>query len=275
VDQVTRHLESPAEPVTELPAEPPIESVVEVGTEAAPIVETVATSPMVEPVETSPTKVDEVARAVLDRADHRDRDRGDRGKPKRDKKPEPTADTREFWETWAEEKSTRVAEPTPAEPVREAAPVADAAEAPRERRSRDRDRGRDRGPRDPRDTKPERSAKPDKAEHSDKPERASRTKRDTAVEPAKPSAPPAAATADGAQARLFISLGKKHGVSADDLRGLLSGPIGGDKARIGSVSLRDSHAHVRVPEEYVDAIIAGVHGTLHNEHDVTVERARA
>jgi hypothetical protein len=72
-----------------------------------------------------------------------------------------------------------------------------------------------------------------------------------------------------------VSLGKKHGVSADDLRGLLSGPIGGDKARIGSVSLRDSHAHVRVPEEYVDAIIAGVHGTSHNEHDVTVERARA
>jgi hypothetical protein len=31
---------------------------------------------------------------------------------------------------------------------------------------------------------------------------------------------------------------------------------------------------VRVPEEYVDAIIAGVHGTQHNDHDVTVERAR-
>jgi hypothetical protein len=32
---------------------------------------------------------------------------------------------------------------------------------------------------------------------------------------------------------------------------------------------------VRVPEESVDAIIAAVHGTLHNEHNVTVERARA
>jgi hypothetical protein len=30
-----------------------------------------------------------------------------------------------------------------------------------------------------------------------------------------------------------------------------------------------------VPEELVDAIIAGVHGTQHNKHDVTVERARA
>ncbi|MBA3541437.1 MAG: DbpA RNA binding domain-containing protein, partial [Deltaproteobacteria bacterium] len=78
-----------------------------------------------------------------------------------------------------------------------------------------------------------------------------------------------------AQARLFISLGKKHGVSADDLRSLLAGPVGGDKTRIGSVSLRDSHAHVRVSEGDVDAIITGVHGKPHNEHDVTVERARA
>jgi hypothetical protein len=87
------------------------------------------------------------------------------------------------------------------------------------------------------------------------------------------SSPPPAV--EGAQTRLFISLGKKHGVSADDLRALLAGPIGGDKERIGSVSLRDSHAHVRVPEDLVDQIIAGVHGTQHNEHDVTVERARA
>jgi len=64
-------------------------------------------------------------------------------------------------------------------------------------------------------------------------------------------------------------------VSADDLRTLLAGPIGGDTSRIGSVSLRDSHAHVRVPEDTVEAIIAGVHGTLHNDHNVTVERARA
>ena len=85
----------------------------------------------------------------------------------------------------------------------------------------------------------------------------------------------ASVAADASQARLFVSLGKKHGVSADDLRTLLAGPIGGDTARIGSVSLRDSHAHVRVPEELVEAIIAGVHGTPHNDHNVTVERARA
>src|SRR6185295_6701725 len=96
-------------------------------------------------------------------------------------------------------------------------------------------------------------------------ERGTRTKRDTVVTPA----------ADGNQARLFISLGKKHGVSADDLRSLLAGPIGGDTARIGSVSLRDSHAHVRVPEELVETIIGAVNGTKHDDHDVTVERSRA
>ena len=266
-DRIDRAADVPvaALPV-EVPAEPVTEPAIAVGTEAAPIVETVETVAFAEPV---PTKVDEVARAVLDRVDHRDR--GDRGKSKRDKKPEPTAETREFWETWAEEKSSRAPEPAAVE----AAPAAEASEASGERRGRDRGRGRDRDAgRGRSDTKPDKAPdKVEKVERTDKPERVARGKRDTTVEPTK--APSPSALADSAQARLFVSLGKKHGVSADDLRGLLSGPIGGDKARIGSVSLRDSHAHVRVPEEYVDAIIAGVHGTQHNEHDVTVERARA
>jgi ATP-dependent RNA helicase DeaD len=264
-DRPVERIEVPAE---HLEAAAHVEPVVEVGTEASPVVET---------VEALPSRVDEVARAVLDRVDHRDRgDRGDR-KGRRDKKPEPTAETREFWETWAEEKSTRPPEPrsedaAPAPQRGAAAPEAaadassadEAAEPAGERRSRGRDRGRDKDKgRTRSDTKPDKT---------DRPERGSRAKRDTTEAPA--SVPVAAASVDGAQARLFVSLGKKHGVSADDLRSLLSGPIGGDKARIGSVSLRDSHAHVRVPEEYVDAIIAGVHGTQHNDQSVTVERAR-
>ena len=210
-------------------------------TEAPPEV-----APVVEPI-TEVIKVDDVARAALERADRAPADK--KGK----KKTEPTAETREFWETWAEEKSTR---PEPA-----AAPVAEAAAdepaAARGGRSRDRG-GRGRGAR---------GAKADAPEKTD-------AKAD--AKPAKREAAPAAAPASEAgQARLFVSLGKKHGVSADDLRGLLAGPIGGDKARIGSVSLRDSHAHVRVPEDAVDAIIGGVHGTKHNDQDVTVERARA
>jgi hypothetical protein len=241
-----------AAPAAEAPVREPEADIVEVGTEAAPVVET--------EVETV-TKVDDVARAVLERADRGDRKRGD-------KKKDVTAETREFWETWAEEKSTREpAEETAEEPaVASAAPAAESGERrSRGGRDRDKDRGRGRG-RD--EKKTTRSDKPAAAAAEDKAERPSRAKRDTTVTP-----PPA--MVDGMQARLFVSLGKKHGVSADDLRELLAGPVGGDKARIGSVSLRDTHAHVRVPEDLVDQIIAGVNGTQHNEHDVTVERSRA
>ena len=215
-----------------------------------------AAAPEVAPVvaiESAPAKVDDVARAALDRSDKKG--------GKRDKKAEPTAETREFWETWAEEKSTR---PAPAPAAVAAAPAdAEATEEAGARGGRSRG-GRGRGGRDK-----DRGEK--KAETSEKSEdKAPRAKRESAA-----PAPAAASAADASQARLFVSLGKKHGVSADDLRGLLSGPIGGDKARIGSVSLRDSHAHVRVPEDLVEAIIAGVHGKKHNEQDVTVERARA
>jgi len=191
----------------------------------------------------------------------------------RDKKrSEPTEATREFWETWADNKSTK-----PEAPVAVKAPVAaeepaaeegDDADAGEERKGRSRGgRGRGRGGKASAaksDDKP--AAKATKEAKADKKDEApSRAKRDTVVTPA----------ADGTQARLFVSLGKKHGVSADDLRSLLAGPIGGDTARIGSVSLRDAHAHVRVPEELVEKIITGVHGTQHKDHDVTVERSRA
>ncbi len=232
-------------------AEPARNETLPLVTEAPPEV-----APVVEQI-TEVIKVDDVARAALERAD-----RAPAPDKKGKKKSEPTAETREFWETWAEEKSTRP-EPTAA-PAAEAAatdePAAEGRGRGRDRggRGRDKDRGRSKS-----DTKVD--AKTD-----------AKTDAKADAKPAKREAAPAAAPAsEASQARLFVSLGKKHGVSADDLRGLLAGPIGGDKARIGSVSLRDSHAHVRVPEDAVDAIIAGVHGKKHNDHDVTVERARA
>jgi len=201
-------------------------------------------------------KVEDVARGALERAKKKDK-----------RATEVTDATREFWETWADNKATRSAEAPAAEPVEAATEEREERGERKERggrgRDRDRGRGRDKAARD------EKPAREDKK--SEREERGGRGKRE-AEAPARAAAAPAA---DGSQARLFISLGKKHGVSADDLRTLLSGPIGGDTSKIGSVSLRDSHAHVRVPEEHVDAIIAGVHGTLHNDHNVTVERARA
>ena len=205
-----------------------------------------------EPTQT--LKVAEIAHAA---------DRADRGGKRRDKKTTaPTEETREFWETWADNKATQ---PAPEPAVAEAAePEAAEARPARSARGKDEKRGgRDRG-RGKRDEVKDDDAKPARGKKDDAP----RGKRDTIVMSA-------AAAVDGNQARLFVNLGKKHGVTADQLRALLAGPVGGDTARIGSVSLRDTHAHVRVPEELVEAIIAGVHGTTHGEQTVTVERARA
>jgi ATP-dependent RNA helicase DeaD len=243
----------PVESAAEIVEEAALETITEVGTEAAPAVEVASEAP-------PPARVEG------------ERHRGDRKRGKS----EPTAETREFWETWAEEKSTRP-EPAPAaeadeKPARsERSERSDRGERGEKRgRGKDRDRDERRGGKDrdrDREKKADKPDKHDKTEKADKPD-APRSRRDTAVTP-----PPS--MADAAQARLFVSLGKKHGVTADDLRELLAGPIGGDTSRIGSVSLRDSHAHVRVPEELVEQIIAGVHGTSHNEQEVTVERSRA
>jgi len=235
----------------------------EARTEAAPVAAVVVEPALAETItEVTPVevKVDDVARAALERAD-----RG--GKRGRDKKAEPTEATREFWETWAETKATT---PAPEAAAEGAEPAAEAEAAPSERGGRGRSRGgRGRGRGGEKETK----SASKKDEPAKKEETAGRAKRDTVVAPQRSSS--ATVATDGNQARLFVSLGKKHGVSADDLRTLLAGPIGGDTARIGSVSLRDSHAHVRVPEELVETIIAAVNGTQHNDHDVTVERSRA
>jgi hypothetical protein len=206
-----------------------------------------------ETADTQTTKIEDVARAATERADKGGPDRS----KKRDKRSAPTEENKEFWETWAETKTTH-AEPAREETKAEEAP----AEERTSRRGRDKDRGRGRD-------RDERPAKKDEERHAKKEDR--HAKKDDKSSKREAAAP----AADGSQARLFVSLGKKHGVSADDLRTLLAGPIGGDTARIGSVSLRDSHAHVRVPEDLAEQIIAGVHGTLHNDHNVTVERARA
>jgi hypothetical protein len=217
-------------------------------------------------------KLDDAARAATERVD--------RAGKKRDKRAGgATEENKEFWETWAENKSTHAPEPARAKPAPAAAAdepaeealATDASDDRSPRRGRDRGRGRDKkddrgAKKDDRHAKADKKsdAKSDAKAKDDGEERGSRGKREAA-----------APAAEGSQARLFVSLGKKHGVSADDLRTLLAGPIGGDTGRIGSVSLRDSHAHVRVPEDLVEDIIAGVNGTSHHDQAVTVERARA
>ena len=210
------------------------------------------------------------------------------GKRSRDKQAtDPTEATREFWETWAETKTATVP-PVPAVLSQSSDDTAVADDSPtrtaRTRTHRGRSSQKSEGPskasakdskRAPKKSESLATASVGRVTHPD------RERGDRSI--AEPSPKPHGGrlkhdtliTADDAQARLFINLGKKHGVSADDLRTLLAGPLGGDRARIGSVSLRDSHAHVRVPEDVVDAIISSINGTQHNEHDVTVERSRS
>lgn len=202
------------------------------------------------------------------------RHRDDRGKSlTKDKRAsEPSDATREFWETWAETKASSTPPSAPAattlrtteQPAQVEEPAAEEPVKPTRgrRRGETAARGRSGGAHK---TDAKRTTK--KAEAAATPtakREVARGKHDTTV----------IATSDESQARLFINLGKKHGVSADDLRALLAGPIGGDRTRIGSVSLRDSHAHVRVPEELAETIISSISGTAHHDQPVTVERAR-
>jgi hypothetical protein len=189
----------------------------------------------------------------------RDRDRGER-RERRDTAPDlvqtaeepaaaparaekrrngaPAGDMKEFWETWADEKSTRADTSPPAREARESSRRRDRADTQDERRSR-----REREPREERaEAREERKAAPP-------------------VDPA-------------GQVRLYVSLGKSHDASAGDVRALLARALDGDTARIGSVMLRDSHSYVKVPAELADAIIAAAHGSKHGDVEVTVERAR-
>ena len=87
--------------------------------------------------------------------------------------------------------------------------------------------------------------------------------------------PAAAASIDPAsQVRLHVNLGKKHGVIADDIRRLLGEDLGGDASSIGSVAMRDTYCHVRVPSNLAQPIIDAMTGKAHGDVTVKVELAR-
>jgi hypothetical protein len=71
-----------------------------------------------------------------------------------------------------------------------------------------------------------------------------------------------------------VNLGKKQGVTADDVRRLLGEDLGADAASIGSVAMRDTYCHVRVPSHLAQSIIDAVSGKMHGDVSVKVELAR-
>ena len=191
---------------------------------------------------------------------------------------------REFWETWADEKSARTPAPAAAAPKADAksdvkieakteAPAkveakSDAKEAPA--------KGGRRGKKDD-DAKTETKGEA-KTESKGKASAKTKGKADKAEKPEtgkRASAAPEPAGDPSEQVKLYVSLGKSQGVSAPDLRTLLGAKLGGDQGKIGSIMLRDTHAYVKVPGDIAAKIIATVHGTKHDGAAITVERAKA
>lgn len=124
-------------------------------------------------------------------------------------------ETKEFWETWADDKASK-------------------------------DNG-DSGE----------SAEAEKAEGAEPAERAER------------------AQPDDGSVRLYVNIGKREKLAADEVRTLLAEGMEGDDAeKIGAISIRNTHCYVRVPEEIVDKLIDASKGKSIGERDVLVERAR-
>jgi len=78
-----------------------------------------------------------------------------------------------------------------------------------------------------------------------------------------------------ATVRLYVNIGKREEITADDVRDLLAQGLSEDAAeRIGAVALRNTHSYVRVPEDLADIVISGAEGKSYKDRDVVVERAR-
>ena len=75
--------------------------------------------------------------------------------------------------------------------------------------------------------------------------------------------------------RIHVNLGKKHGLTADDVRKLLGDAAGIAASELGSVAMRDTYCHVRVPSSVADRIIATVSGQSHGDTTIKVELAKA
>lgn len=188
----------------------------------------------------------------------------------RDAQPAKADGGRDFWETWADEKASR---PAPAK-----------AEAPKaEVKAKPDDKGtKAEAPKADAKASKSDAKKGAKAKADDKPAKADAkkgAKAKTDEKPAKADAKGKKAADTGGdpseQVKLFVGLGKEHGVSAGDVRGILAGKLGGDASKIGSIMLRDTHAYVKVPGDVASQLIARVHGTKHAGQTVKVERAQA
>jgi len=92
---------------------------------------------------------------------------------------------------------------------------------------------------------------------------------------AQPAAPVAAAEPVPATTRMFVSAGRKDGVTVADLVAVLTKEIGVDRKAVGRIELKDTHALVEIPARDAEAIIAAMNGKLLRRKRVSAHLDRA
>ena len=84
--------------------------------------------------------------------------------------------------------------------------------------------------------------------------------------PAESRDDPAASTAPGATARMFVNVGRQEGVTASDLVAVLTKEVRLDKAKIGRIELKEAYCLVELPAAEIEQIVRGMDGrTVRNK----------
>jgi len=92
---------------------------------------------------------------------------------------------------------------------------------------------------------------------------------------AQATAPTALAVPAPATARMFVSAGRKDGVTVADLVAVLTKEIGVDRKAVGRIELKDTHALVELPAHEAEAVIAAMSGKLLRRKRVSAHLDRA
>lgn len=84
-----------------------------------------------------------------------------------------------------------------------------------------------------------------------------------------PTAAAPAASETGATARIYVGVGKKDGVNANDLVAVLTKELRVDKSKIGRIELRDAYSLVELPAQEAEQLAGQLNGTTIRRKRVT------
>jgi ATP-dependent RNA helicase DeaD len=173
---------------------------------------------------------------------------------RRPRKPKLDAGTHgEFWEAWADSKSSNGAADSDDDTTQdEAANVKTTARASEPKSERTETRKR------------RRPSKRDASESMD----ASDAEEDPRSESGNGVAK------DGDSVRLFVNVGKREDADADEIRAFIEEAMGDKAEGLGRITLRNTHCYLRVTSDIADEVIEACTGLLFKEREMVVERAK-